>query len=301
MFKPILKWVGGKTQIIEHLLNKFPKEIENYHEPFLGGGSVLFNLLNHVQEGTINVKNIYASDSNEALIYVYKNIQSNHKVLYNELQKIINEFNSINLNSILNSIEITVNRNPQTLEEAKISKESYYYFIRKQYNSFQDKKTIITSAYFIFLNKTCFRGLYRVGPNGFNVPYGNNKNPEIINEKHLEDISNLIQCVTFEHCDFTDSLKKVNIEDFVYLDPPYVPVNKDSFVDYTLDGFNETKHKLLFNCLKTAKYRYLMSNSNHPLIKEQFGEHAFYETITAKRSINSKNPDSIVNELLVFN
>ena len=147
---------------------------------------------------------------------------------------------------------------------------------------------------FIFLNKTCFRGLYRVSSNGFNVPYGHYDNPEIINEKHLEEIHELIQGVTFETCDFTKALTNANESDFVYLDPPYVPIAKDSFVSYTSEKFN---HQTLFDNLKNAKYRYLLSNSDSPLVKEQFK----FEMIPAKRSINSKNPGNIVNELLVFN
>uniref|UniRef100_A0A6C0B0I6 site-specific DNA-methyltransferase (adenine-specific) n=1 Tax=viral metagenome TaxID=1070528 RepID=A0A6C0B0I6_9ZZZZ len=289
MTKPILKWVGGKTQIIENVFKNFPKEIGVYHEPFLGGGSVLFHLLNQINEGKIVVNNIYASDSNEALIGVYKNIQNRHTELYNELSIIIKEFNAIYGNIIC--------RNPHLQTEAKTSKESYYYYIRNQFNALVDRESILCSAMFIFLNKTCFRGLYRVGPNGFNVPYGHYNNPEIINEKHLEEIHELIQGVTFETLDFTEALEKAKAGDFVYLDPPYAPVAKDSFVGYTSLPF---KHQLLFDSLKQAKYRYLLSNADVPFVRENTSN-CTSETIPAKRSINSKRPDSIVNELLIKN
>jgi DNA adenine methylase len=286
--KPILKWVGGKTQIIENVIDKFPSDMETYHEPFLGGGSVLFAFLHLVQEGKINVDNVIASDCNEALISVYKNIQNNKNEVYSELKELIKEYNRIDGK--------VVNRNPETLDEAVTSKESYYYFIRKKYNLISDKTSNTASSMFIFLNKTCFRGVYRVGPNGFNVPYGNYTNPEIINEEHLEEIHELIQGVTFECCDFTDALSKVKPNDFVYLDPPYVPVSKGSFVGYNSDGFN--KHQILFDTLKEVKYNFVMSNSDVDTIKQQFKQ---FISISAKRSINSKNPESKVKELLIYN
>ena len=283
--KPIIKWVGGKTQLIENLICKFPKEIKCYHEPFVGGGSVLFTLLSYVKEDLINLNEIYVSDSNEDLINLYKVIQNNHKMLYDTLIKFVNEFNGIN------NADFKTKFN---------SKQNYYYFIRRLYNSINtcSFNIILKSALFIFLNKTCFRGLYRVGPNGFNVPYGNNKNPEIINLEHLEEIHELIQGVTFNCCDFTHALSKVKNGDFVYLDPPYVPVDKNSFVGYNVDGFEFEKHKTLFDILKKVEYRYIMSNSDTTLVKEYFDK---YLTVLAKRNINSKNPESKINELIVFN
>jgi DNA adenine methylase len=175
--RPILKWVGGKTQILDKLINEFPINIDNYREIFLGGGSVLLTLLSYVKSGIIKVNGtIYAYDLNEPLINMYKNIQSNHNKLYDELQKLIREFNSCGNGEI--------NRKPKNIDEAQIAKENYFYWIRSEYNklSLDDKKTTLGSAMFIFLNKTCFRGIFRVGPNGFNVPYGNYNNPEIINK-----------------------------------------------------------------------------------------------------------------------
>ena len=191
IIKPIIKWVGGKTQILDKLISKFPVEMNNYHEIFLGGGSVLLALLSYQREGYIKInKNIYAYDLNEPLIYVYKNIQNSHDKLYEDIQKIINNFNSCKENDI-------INRNPVNIIEAKNNKENYYYWITKLYNklSILDKKSTIGSAMFIFLNKTCFRGLFRIGPNGFNVPYGHYKNPQIIDKDHLDKIHSLIQNV----------------------------------------------------------------------------------------------------------
>ena len=172
ILKPILKWVGGKTQIIDKLMNNFPIEINNYHEPFLGGGSVLLTLLSYVKSGMITIHgNIYAYDLNEPLIYIYKNIQTRHNELYDILKNMITEFNECGNGEL--------NRNPTNIHEAKLAKENYFYWIRSKYNKLclTDKNSILGSAIFIFLNKTCFRGVFRVGPNGFNVPYGHYKNP----------------------------------------------------------------------------------------------------------------------------
>jgi len=286
MPKPVLKWVGGKTQLLEKIMPYFPTEIDTYREPFVGGGSVLFELLDKVQQGEISVNNVVASDCNETLIGVYKNIQNNHIELFNEI-------NTFKINEIHGNI---ICRNPHLQNEAETSKESYYYFIRNQFNKLTDHQSIRASALFIFLNKTCFRGLYREGPNGFNVPYGHYNNPEIINGKHLEEIHELIQGVTFEVCDFTEALDKVIPGDFVYLDPPYAPINKESFVNYNAGGFN--KHQVLFDTLNSAKYKYLMSNADVPFVRKN--TNGICEIVPAKRSINSKNPGSMVNELLIF-
>jgi DNA adenine methylase len=300
--KPILKWVGGKTQIIDKLIQEFPSEINNYYEIFLGGGSVLLALLTYIKNGIINIQgNIYAYDLNEPLIYMYKNIQSNHNDLYNELQKIIIEFNSCK-----NEID-DINRKPLTIEEAKKNKENYYYWIRFLYNNLNDKKTIIGSAMFIFLNKTCFRGVFRIGPNGFNVPYGHYKNPEIINKNHLDIINDLIQNVIFECIDFNISLISDNyqINDFIYIDPPYAPEKTTSFVKYTGNGFDINNHNKLFTLihkLTEKNIKIILNNSDVSLVRDNFTNDIYNITsILCKRSINSKNPDAKSNEVIIKN
>jgi len=294
--KPFLKWVGGKTQIIEQVISSFPSEMNNYYEPFLGGGSVLLALLDNVSKGKIKINgNIYASDANQNLIHLYKNIQSRCDEVILEIKKIIEEFNTCR--------EDGVNREPNTIQEATSSKESYYYWIRKRYNELQKTDTVICSAMFIFLNKTCFRGMYREGPNGFNVPYGNYKNPSVFDEKHIIEISKLIRDVKFSSSSFTEALKLVNEKDFVYLDPPYAPENLKSFVGYTSEGFKIEHHKELFklvNELRVKNVKLLMSNADVDMVKEAF-DSVFYDirSILCKRAINSKNPNATTNELLI--
>ena len=299
--KPILKWVGGKTQIIDKLIVDFPIEINNYREAFLGGGSVLLAFLSYVKSGIIKINgNIYAYDLNEPLIYIYKNIQTQRNELYDILKNIITDFKECGNGKI--------NRTPENIEEAKIAKENYYYWIRSEYNklSIIDKKSILGSAMLIFLNKTCFRGIFRVGPNGFNVPYGHYSNPEIINKEHLDDIHNLIQNVIFECCDFDTSLALSNIVqgDFTYLDPPYAPETNTSFVGYTEKGFDIENHKKLFNLihnLTDAKHKVMLSNADVSLVRENFKEKYNTSSILCKRSINSKNPESKAKEVIIKN
>ena len=298
--KPILKWVGGKTQIIDKLIAEFPTEINNYREIFLGGGSVLLTLLSYVKHGIIKVDgNIYAYDLNEPLIYIYKNIQTNHNELYEKLQVIITEFNECG--------DGEINREPKNIDEAKISKENYYYWTRNEYNklSLNDKKTIAGSAMFIFLNKTCFRGVFRVGPNGFNVPYGHYNNPEIINKEHLDEVHHLIQGVIFECCDYSISLATVQQNDYVYLDPPYAPETDISFVGYTKNGFNLDNHNNLFKIIHTLtenNKKIMLSNADVSLVRENFIDQKYNTTsILCKRAINSKNPESKAKEVIIKN
>lgn len=303
--KPILKWIGGKTQIIDKIMKEFPKEMNNYHEIFLGGGSVLLHVLSDVKKGKIKMNGqIYAYDVNEPLIYVYKNIQTNHNEVYDNIQKIIIEYNSCLKGG---EGQIQINRKPTNIEEAQMAKENYYYWIRTKYNELtnDEKKTTFGSAMFIFLNKTCFRGVFRIGPNGFNVPYGHYDKPEIINKQHLEEIHNLIQNVIFECSDFKTSLKKIELNDYTYLDPPYAPETKTSFVKYTKDGFNMDNHTELFECihkLTEANKKILLSNADVSLIRDNFTNEKYNITsILCKRVINSKNPEAKTREVIIKN
>lgn len=291
--KPFIKWVGGKTQIIEEVLNTFPKEFNNYHEIFLGGGSVLLALLSLKKEKYLTINNkIYAYDINKTLIDLYKDIQNNKEKLYILLKKYIEIYDKITGNII--------NRKPNNIGEALTSKESYYYWIRNKYNN--NINNIEKSAMFIFLNKTCFRGMYREGPNGFNVPYGHYKTtPTFLSKKDLNNISELIKDVIFIHSDFTDSFKNIIKGDFVYLDPPYIPENIKSFVNYNIQGFDKENHKKLIRLilkLVNKNIKFSLSNSNSEILKKCF-KNLNIKEINAKRSINSKNPESMTIEIII--
>lgn len=295
--KPFLKWVGGKTQIIDKIITYIPNEINNYHEPFLGGGSVLLAVLSLQKNNKIKINNkIYAYDLNEYLINVYKNIQNNKDNLYDIITNYINEYDNIKGDNI--------NRKPLTIEEAKTSKESYYYWIRNKFNNISDKSSIECSALFMFLNKTCFRGIYRESPNGFNVPYGHyKKTPTIITKNDINIISDLIKNVEFIHSNFIDSFKNIKENDYVYLDPPYVPENNKSFTRYLNDDFDLEQNKILFNEIlkfNDKKIKFSMSNSKTKLILDYFSKYK-YEEIIARRAINSKNPESTTIEIIITN
>lgn len=297
--KPFLKWLGGKTQLIKDIIKYIPKEMNSYHEIFLGGGSVLLALcclqkLGHVK---INEK-IHACDLNRYLINTYKVIQDNPIELYDAIMILLDTYKNIEYKSI--------NRNPSNIEEALTSKESYYYWIRKDFNTKIKNKeeSIDTAALFIFINKICFRGMYREGPNGYNVPYGHYKTvPKVINKDDLTNISELIKDVEFKVCDFNDSMKLIKKGDFVYLDPPYVKENKFSFTSYTSDGFNDDKHNKLFDEIKKLHekgVKFLLSNSHTTLVLNCFSDFRC-DVIESRRAINSKNPESKTNEVLITN
>jgi DNA adenine methylase len=169
---------------------------------------------------------------------------------------------------------------------------------------------------FIFLNKTCFRGLFRVGPNGFNVPFGNYLKPEILNKQHLYEIHDLIQNVVFECCDFRLSLMNIDSktsssssDDFIYLDPPYAPENATSFVKYNENGFPKESHLDLFNCihdLTKINKKIMMSNADVSLVRENFmndNDKKNYNitSILCKRAINAKNPEAKAKEVIIKN
>jgi len=293
--KPFLKWVGGKTQILEHVLALVPKEMVNYHEPFLGGGSVLLALLTQVRSGAVKVSGgIYASDLNSNLISLYKNIQDRPEELIAEVKKLAAEF--------AKATGTTVERKPVSAEQALSSPESYYFWIRSAFNALPQEVRALpaASAMLLFMNKTCFRGVYREGPNGFNVPYGNYKDPSILDEAHIRRVSELIQGVTFTAQPFTESLDACVAGDFVYLDPPYAG---DSFVSYTKDGFGPDNHKRLFEVcggLREKGVKMLMSNADVKVVKDAFPSPVYVTKIlSCKRSINSRKPDAKANEVLI--
>lgn len=292
--KPFIKWVGGKTQIINNLIDKFPRTIINYHEIFLGGGSVLLSLLQN--EDITVTGEIYAYDINPVLINLYKNIQTNATEVHRVMQRYLTEYSNLTGKII--------NKNPSCIEEALTSKESYYYWLREIFNNL-DKSSIECSALFMLINKICFRGMYREGPNGFNIPYGHYKTtPVLISKEDLEEVSKLIRNVNFVCADFKESIKNVGDSDFVYLDPPYAPVNSDSFVGYTLQGFDLNQHKSLFNLIDKLNDRgikLILSNAKVQLVTDHFSGRYNINSLTCRRSINAKNPESTATEVIVFN
>jgi DNA adenine methylase len=161
------------------------------------------------------------------------------------------------------------------------------------------------SAMFVFLNKSCFRGLYREGPRGFNVPYGHYKTVNICDERNLRNVSELIQNVEFICCSFEEIFVDFKKGDVVYLDPPYVPEKETSFVKYISKGFEQDQHKVLFEkCvrLKEDEVKMILSNSYMPQVLQHFEVPTYtVKKINCRRFINAKNPESKTDEVLITN
>lgn len=274
--KPIIKWVGGKSQIKDNILSKFPEKINKYYEPFIGGGSILIELLCRVRNNKISVNKFYASDINPRLINLYKQVQRNpHKI-----------------SEKLKLLEV----------DYKVDPENFYYKIRDKFN--EDFTTALNDAtYFIFLNRTYFRGLYRENSEGkFNVLFGHYKNPSFPDEEIMQ-LSDLIKDVEFVVKDFRFINSEPISGDFVYLDPPYYPINSTSFTTYSGKGFDEKCHKRLFRILRNLRKKsiyFILSNSYVDEVIQNFDENKFIiEIIECKRRINSKNPESTVSEVII--
>ncbi len=260
--KPFVKWVGGKRQLMQELENNFPKQFDTYHEPFLGGGAVMFNLLSQESKMSCNV-----SDLNADLILAYVTIRD-------KLEKLIQSLENHSKNYHNDSTE-------------------YYYQVRKQ----EPKQQIEKVSRLIFLNRTCFNGLYRVNKKGqFNVPLGKYTNPNIVNKENLTVVSKIlksekikISCRGFEAV--LDDAKK---GDLVYFDPPYQPIsNTANFTSYTHRDFTEDDLQRLVdlaNLLNSKGCHVLLSNSNSKIVKDYFSEnHWSISEINANRSINSNS------------
>ena len=256
--KPFLKWVGGKSDILNKMEKYFPSDNNiTYIEPFLGGGSVLLNNLEK------HYSNYIVSDINKNLILTWNVVKNNVIKLIDELKKL----------------------------EDKNNKEDYY-LIRTKYNE-TTLNDIETAAYFIYLNKTCFRGIYRVNKNNeFNVPYGNYKNVDF-NYNNLINVSKNIQNVSFINDDYKNVINKYHSENsFVYLDPPYFK----TFQDYDKNKFDDDE---FFQFIKPLK-NILVSNSFSFLELFEDKEKLKYEIIETKNKINSKNPTEKRNEILMI-
>lgn len=288
IIKPLIKWIGGKTQILDKVLENIPNEMTNYHEPFIGGGSVLL--------GVLSTKKIigraYAYDANRDLINFYRHVRDRPNELYLHIEEFMTNYNDVCPDGEKGENE----RSPQTEEEALASKETYYYWMRKVYNQ-EDGPSIKKSSLFLILNKLCFRGVYREGPHGFNVPFGHYKNPTAINKEHLDEVSALLKGVKFRCKDFRGSLAKVVEGDFVYLDPPYAPECAKSFVGYQRDGFGEADHTELFELTKKLG-NFTMSNANVLIVREAFDGYKTAE-VSARRAIHSKDPSVTTTEVII--
>jgi DNA adenine methylase len=255
LIQPFLKWAGGKRQLIKEIEKYFPNKISTYYEPFLGGGAVLFYL---------QPKKAIINDYNADLINTYKVIMDNIEELIENLKKHKNT-------------------------------SEYFYYIRglDRKPEFKNLNNIEKASRLIYLNKTCYNGLFRVNSQGeFNTPFGNYKNPNIVNEHVLRVVNKYLNenDIRILNYDFEEALKGIRKGSFVYFDPPYMPISdSSSFTGYTLDGFNiedQIRLKNLCDNLDGKGVKFLLSNSSAPFILDLYKDYNI-EFVNAKRSINS--------------
>lgn len=268
---PVVKWVGGKRQLLDEITPLLPKRITSYCEPFFGGGAVLFS---------IQPSKAIVNDLNADLIALYEIIRDDVESLITDLKK-----------------------HENTAE--------YFYAIRdldRDKASYQALSKVERASRLIYLNKTCFNGLFRVNSSGeFNSPFGNYKNPSIVNEPVLRAVSNyfLSGKITFCNEDFAMTLSRVGKGGFVYLDPPYDPVSyTSSFTGYNKCGFDRNDQIRLKQCcddLTQRGIKFMLSNSATDFIKELYKDYNI-SIVHAKRAINSKaSKRGAIEEVLIRN
>ncbi|MGI6349414.1 MAG: DNA adenine methylase [Eubacteriaceae bacterium] len=293
--KPFVKWVGGKGQLLKEIRKSYPiglgDNIMKYAEPFVGGGAVLFDILSRYK-----LKEVYISDINLELINTYIVIRDDVETLISKLTQLEKEYIPLNAHA----------------------RKKYYYEKRERYNQLLLNGNIQNSnlekaALFIFLNKTCFNGLYRVNKKGlFNVPAGSYKNPLICDSMNLKNISKAIKNVIIRCADYQKSDAFIDKNTFVYFDPPYRPLTKTAnFTSYTEKGFGEDEQIELAEFVNKLSYRgakVVVSNSDpkNSDITDDFFENLYDKQtvirVQASRMINCKSDDrGRINELLIVN
>ena len=290
--KPFLKWAGGKTQLINDIERTLPagitKEKFTYIEPFVGSGAILFWMLNNFPK----LEKAVINDINEDLINTYKTIASNPKELISILEILQNEFHN--------------------LEGNEDNKKLYYYQKRELYNTRKEEKSG-QAALFIFLNRTCFNGLYRVNSkNLYNVPMGGYKKPTICDKENILAVSNALQKVEILNGDFEQTLNYADKNSLFYFDPPYKPLSEtSSFNSYAKDEFNDNEQirlKKFCSKLDILDHTWILSNSD---VKGKDKNDNFFDDlyadfnikrVEAKRSINANSEKrGKLTELLITN
>jgi DNA adenine methylase len=270
--RPIVKWAGGKSQLIESILANVPETYHTYFEPFFGGGAVFFALY---KKGKIHKAVI--SDINPEIINMYLVVRDEPSKLLNELKK---------------------------LSAANTSEQ--YYKLRSEFNELSrtGASRVWRAALFIYLNKTCYNGLWRVNKKGeFNVPFGRYKNPSILDKTNLLAVSEALKNVEIQLADFKATVKATKKGDFVYFDPPYAPLSKTAkFTSYTKEGFENGEQERLaktFEGLAANGIYVLESNSDMSTIRKLYTDFEV-ATVKAKRFVNCKGDlRGEVNELLI--
>jgi DNA adenine methylase len=266
--RPVLKWAGGKTKLLPELINRIPANFERYHEPFVGGGALFFEL---IAQGKLTTA--FLSDVNQSLVDVYV-------ALRDYVDEVI-----------------------KTLKQHRHDEDSYYAIraLKPDQLSLPER-----AARIIYLNKTCYNGLYRENRAGeFNVPFGRYKNPTICDEPNLRAVSRVLQSVDIARHHFSTVLETAHPGDFVYFDPPYHPISTTAnFTSYNRNGFGEEDQIQLrdvFSELLQRGVKAMLSNSDTPFIRELYAGYTI-SRVYAPRAVNSKGTSrGKVAEVLVCN
>lgn len=258
--KPFLKWAGGKGRLVPQLSQYYPNEFKNYYEPFFGGGAVFFSL-------TLSRKT-HINDINDTLMDAYIHVRDDIDALVSRLQKLEKQYK----------------------KHSEEERKEYFLKQRARFNALQ--AGVEKTALLIFLNKTCFNGLYRENSKGeFNVPFGRYTNPTICDESNLRAVSQLLHSSTITTGSYKEAVKSAKKGDFIYLDPPYFPLSKTSnFTSYHEDGFtveDQTELRDLFVELDKRGCYVMLSNSAAPFIKELYANYR-QEFVNANRNINAQ-------------
>lgn len=269
---PFVKWAGGKRQLLAQIKERMPREYNRYYEPFIGGGAVVFALL---------PENALINDINEALINAYVQIRENVDSFLDNIHRIDSAIG----------------------EDGK----AYYYSMRNLYNMKLEKMEydIELAALFVFLNKHCFNGLYRVNSKGlFNVPYNNSKRVSC-DEESIRMTSDYLKRVTITTGDFEDACRNSGRGDFVFLDSPYAPLNPTSFESYTKEGFTLESHERLarlYDELTDRGCYCMLTNHNTELIEQLYGNKGYtISVVNVKRMINSDANNRKGQEVIICN
>lgn len=290
--KPFVKWVGGKSQLVGQIEQMLPsdgeKTLTKYAEPMVGGGALFFSILSKY-----DFEKLYISDINAELINAYQAVK-------NDVENLIAKLNEMQM------LFLPMDEN---------GRKYFYYTVRERFNSttLTEETAIEKAAQFIFLNKTCFNGLYRVNRKGqFNVPMGAYKNPTICDDENLRNIHEALQNVTIVCGDYTLSKSFIDKDTFVYLDPPYRPISETSaFTAYSTDAFDDNEQIRLakfIDEINNSGAKIVLSNSDPKNVNE---EDNFFDDlyknykinrVEASRAINSKGDKrGKINELLICN
>lgn len=269
---PFVKWAGGKRQLISQIRERMPEKYNDYYEPFVGGGAVIFDLL---------PANALINDINKALINTYRTI-------CNEPDAFLKEVNRLD-------------------DDMWEDEKKYYYSIREHYNDklMRSEYDVELAALFVFINKHCFNGLYRVNGKGlFNVPYNNSRRVSV-DEEVIMATSKYLQGVTIIDGDFEQACKNAKKDDFVFIDSPYAPLNPTSFESYTKEGFDIESHKRLAKLYDELTVRgcyCMLTNHNTELINELYGNKDYkIDVVSVKRMINSDSSNRVGEEVIICN